>query len=148
MDKGLLSRRPVHFNGTQGVWEQLEQLPYAQAIPSAVVDEIRRLAEPIYRRKAAAGPASMRYLVAGLETDGSPAIRWLEFDTRNLGGVLGPCQIAALGTQPNIQEVANVALQASLKPFSNIVRLGGAGRSSQQRSPRSLRLSAFQPFWS
>lgn len=65
----------------------------------------------------------MRYLVAGLETDGSPAIRWLEFDTRNLGGVLGPCQIAALGTQPNIQEVANVALQASLKPFSNIVRL-------------------------
>lgn len=111
------------FNGTQKVWEQLEQLPPAQATPSGVVDEIRRLAEPIYRRKAAAGPASMRYLVAGLEADGSPAIRWLEFDTGNFGGVSGPCQIAALGTQPKTQEIANVALQASLKPFSNIIRL-------------------------
>lgn len=111
------------FNGTEEVWEQLEKFPSEQATPSGIADFILRHAEPIYRQRAANGPAVMRYLIAGLEADGMPVIRWLEFDTQNFGGVTGPGQIAALGTLPNVREVATVAMRASLKSFSNIVRL-------------------------
>lgn len=111
------------FNGTQSIWDKLEQLPPASATPTSVADAIMEYGHPIYRRKSAIEPTMMRYLVAGLEADGVPAIRWLEFDTEKFGGVSGECQIAARGTLPNVQEIANVALRGSLKSFSNIVRL-------------------------
>lgn len=111
------------FTGTQEVWERLEQLPSETATPATVAEVIRRYAEPIYLRKAATELTTMRYLVAGLEEDGAPAIRWLEFDMSNFGGATGPCQIAALGTLPNVQQIASAALRASLKPNSNVVRL-------------------------
>lgn len=111
------------FNGTGEVWERLDKLQIATATPINVAAAIREYAEPIYRKKSAAEPTCMRYLVAGIETDGTRAIHWLEFDANNFGGVTGPCQIAALGTLQNVQQIANREMLASLKPHSNIVRL-------------------------
>jgi hypothetical protein len=111
------------FNGTGEVWTKLEHLPRHSATPTTIAEAIRSFATPIYQRKCGEGPAAMRYIVAGLEADGTPAIRWLEFDANNFGEVTGPCQIAALGTMSNVQEITNRALHESLKPFSNIVML-------------------------
>ncbi|WP_192250425.1 hypothetical protein [Mesorhizobium silamurunense] len=111
------------FTGTESVWEKLERLPSESATPKSVADAIMEYAHPMYLQKSATGATTLRYLVAGLEADGTPAIRWLGFDTGDFTGVTGECQVVALGTQPNVQEIAMLSLRGSLKSFSNSVRL-------------------------
>lgn len=111
------------FTGTESVWERLERLPSESATPKSVADAIVEYAHPIYLQKRATGVTTLRYLVAGLEADGIPAIRWLGFDTENFSAVTGECQVVALGTQPNVQEIAMRSLRGSPKSFSNIVQL-------------------------
>ncbi len=110
------------FNGTEDVWKRLEEMPL-NSTPTTIAKAIHRYAAPVYRAKIASGNAVMRYLVAGLEEDGTPAIRWLEFDKDNFGGVIGPGQIAAIGTLSNTQDIAKQAIVESLKIGSNTVML-------------------------
>jgi len=110
------------FNGTEEVWKRLEEMP-RNSTPTTIAEAIHRYAAPVYSAKISSGNAVMRYLVAGLEEDGTPAIRWLEFDRDNFGGVIGPGQIVAIGTLPNTQDIAMQAIAESLKVCSNTVML-------------------------
>lgn len=111
------------FNGTEQVWESLNRMDPYTATPTIVAETIRNSGGPIYENKSNSGLTSMRYLVAGLETDGTPMIQWLEFDNDKFGGVSGPGHIAALGTQANITQIATGELENSINLASNGVRL-------------------------
>ncbi|WP_010339390.1 hypothetical protein [Sphingobium yanoikuyae] len=112
------------FTGTQGVWEALEKLDPKTVTPQNVADCIRKHAGDIHlARVKSGGCLATWYLVGGIDSSGAPVLMSISIGDEKAEVFHGPGHIVAIGTQSNATEIARDALVASLKPFSNLVKL-------------------------
>lgn len=112
------------FTGTQDVWDKLEEMDPAAVTPRSVADMTLAIAGSIHKTMRARGEQSSSvYLVAGYSSDGDQEIYAVEIENGEIRSYHGEGQIAALGTTPNVIDIATQAVRDSFIGTTNTFKV-------------------------